>query len=76
MTWGNFLCPASLEQKLQIPQAEPSRQAGTAGKSYILMTMYFTRVHVSTRTGAGLLRSMRRELTDANCGGCSFFADE
>jgi hypothetical protein len=28
---------------------------------YILMTMYFTRVHVSTRTGTGLLRSTRRE---------------
>ena len=29
---------------------------------YISMTMYFTRVHISTRTGAGLVRSMRREL--------------
>ena len=35
---------------------------GSSLYRHILMTIYLTRVHVSTRTGAGLLRSMRREL--------------
>ena len=43
---------------------------------YIPTTMYFTRVHVSTRTGAGLLRFTRREWMLMIVAAATLFVDE